>query len=169
MKNADPERVFLLPGQFRICDGPEVIETLVGSCVAVCLYNRKTGHAAMNHFLQSHPVLQADSDIGRYGTTSTEHVIEALLRSDPAASHYDASIFGGAAVLKSASPKANIGQANIDVAHEVLNRYRIRIIHEEVGGTRGRRVRFNTAANTIYCRFAGQKKRPCKLSNSQER
>jgi chemotaxis protein CheD len=149
------ERVFLLPGQFRICDGPEVLETLVGSCVAVCLYNRKSGHAAMNHFLQSHPVLESDSDIGRYGVTSTEHIIQALLRSDPAASHYDAYIFGGAAVLRSASEKANIGQANIDVARDVLNRYRIRIVHEEVGGTRGRRIKFDTGENKVSCRFAG--------------
>jgi chemotaxis protein CheD len=132
-----------------------MIETLVGSCVTVCLYNRKSGHAAMNHFLQSHPILESDSDIGRYGITSIAHIIEALFQSDPVASHYDAYVFGGAAVLKSANAMANIGQANIDVARQVLDRYRIRIVHEEVGGTRGRRVKFDTGSNTVSCRYAG--------------
>ena len=158
MKDTLAERVFLLPGQFRICHGPELIETLVGSCVAVCLYNRKTGRAAMNHFLQAHPAPQGNCDLGRYGLTSTEHIIKALLQSDPVVSHYDAYIFGGGAVLKSVNAQANIGQANIAVVREVLNRYRIRIIKEEVGGTRGRRVKFDTGSNTVFCRFAGAKK-----------
>ncbi len=167
MKASVAERVFLLPGKFRICKGPELVETLVGSCVTVCLYNRKTGHAAMNHFLQSRPILQSDSDIGRYGLTATGHIVEALLRNDPAPSHYDAYIFGGAAVLKSASAMAHIGQDNIAIARQVLNQYRIRIVHEEVGGDRGRRVKFDTATNTTSCRFAGdvRKKKPPSHTN----
>ena len=110
----------------------------------------------MNHFLQSHPILESDNDIGRYGATSTEYIIEKLFRSDPAPSHYDAYVYGGAAGLKTVSEKANIGQANIAVAHDVLNRYRIRIVHEQVAGTRGRRVTFDTASNKVSYRFAGQ-------------
>ena len=29
-------------------------------------------------------------------------------------------------------------------------------IREELGGTRGRRIKFDTATNTVFCRFAGQ-------------
>ena len=43
-------REFLLPGEFCIATGPAILDTLVGSCVSVCLYNYKNGVAAMNHF-----------------------------------------------------------------------------------------------------------------------
>lgn len=150
------ERIFLLPGEYHISKQPEVVETLVGSCVAVCLYNKKTGHAAMNHFLQDHPASETGCDIGKYATTATEYIINALMKLDPVPSHYRAQIFGGAAVIKTASDKASIGKVNSDTARKILANHRIRIIREEVGGTRGRRVRFDTSTNSVFCRFAGQ-------------
>jgi len=150
------ERYFLLPGEYRISKQSEVVETLVGSCVTVCLYNKKTGHAAMNHFLQSHPAMETGSDIGKYGTTSMEFIINALMERDPIPSHYRAQIFGGAAVIAAITDKARIGQANSGTARKILTKYRIPIIREDIGGTRGRRVKFDTSTNTVFCRFAGQ-------------
>ncbi|TFG49792.1 MAG: hypothetical protein E4H40_02385 [Candidatus Brocadiia bacterium] len=148
--------IFLLPGEYRISKQPEVVETIVGSCVTVCLYNKNNGHAAMNHFLQGYPVSETGCDIGKYGTTATEYIINALMNLDPIPGHYCAQIFGGAAVIKTTSEKAGIGQVNSDTARKILANHRIRIIREEVGGTRGRRVRFDTSTNSVFCRFAGQ-------------
>lgn len=147
---------FLLPGQYYISKGPILIETLVGSCVSVCLYNITNGHAAMNHFLQDCPKSASNDDIGYYGSTSTMHIIEKLLAHDPVVSHYQAQIFGGAVVIKKQTSENNVGSHNVDIARKILSDYRIRLIHEEVGGTHGRRIRFDTSTNTIYCRFAGQ-------------
>ena len=149
------DRVFLLPGEYRISKQQEIVETLVGSCVSVCLYNTKTGQAAMNHFLQDQPVGETDCDVGQYGSTATEHIIKALMKFDPVSDHYRAQIFGGAAVIKT-SNNYNVGQKNIDIVRKILTAHRIRIIREEIGGTRGRRVRFDTSTNEVFCRFAGQ-------------
>ncbi len=150
------EHLFLLPGEYRISRQPEVVETLVGSCVTVCLFNIKTGHAAMNHFLQAHPASQNVHEIGKYGTMATEYIINTLMKIDPVPSHYRAQIFGGAAVLKITSDNTCIGGKNSDTARKILANHHITIIREEVGGTRGRRVRFDTSKNTVFCRFAGQ-------------
>ena len=145
-----------MPGEFRISERPEVIETLVGSCVSVCLFNVKTGQAAMNHFLRDRPVRKNDPAIGQYGSTATEYILNALFQSDPAAAHYRAQIFGGAAIVKTKSEGYDIGQKNIEVVRGILAGCRVRIIREEIGGTRGRRIRFDTSTNTVFCRFAGQ-------------
>ena len=149
-------RILLLPGEYHISKEPVIIETLVGSCVSVCLYNTKSGQAAMNHFLQEQPASETASDIGQYGSTATEYIIKALMKFDSVPGHYRAQIFGGAVVIKTSSHKSNIGQENIDIARKILANHRIRIIREEIGGTRGRRVRFDTSTNTVFCRFAGQ-------------
>ena len=133
-----------------------IIETLIGSCVSVCLYNTKTGWAAINHFLQDSPPSEDNCDIGQYGSTATKHIINALMKADPLPSHYRAQIFGGAAVIKTNTVNNDIGRKNTDIARKILTDHRIRTIREEIGGNRGRRIRFDTAINTVFCRFAGQ-------------
>jgi len=146
---------FLRPGEFYTDLAPAVAETLVGSCIAVCLYNFKQGFGAMNHFLMDRPKNPADVDIGRYGGTSTRHIVDAMVAIDPEPTHYRASVIGGAAVLKTAHADGHIGSANVEAALEVLRESHIRIVGQEVGGTRGRRIRFNTQTGEIICRFAG--------------
>jgi len=148
--------IFLLPGSYHLTSRPLTIETLVGSCVSVCLYNIKNCQAAMNHFLHDVPKGKSFYQIGQYGSSATEYIIEKLMSFDPEASHYQAQVFGGAAVIKTVSSEQNVGQKNIDIAKKILNTYRISIIREEIGGQRGRRVSFDTATNTVFCRFAGQ-------------
>jgi len=150
------KRKFLLPGEYHISERPIIIETLVGSCVSVCLYNRRTGWAAMNHFLQDEPRSEGDCSIGEYGSRATEHINNAFMKTDSNPSHYLAEIFGGAKVIKTNSSDSDIGRKNVAVAEKIPTGRRIRIIRREVGGMRGRRIRFNTATKTIFCRFAGQ-------------
>lgn len=148
-------RKFLRPGEFYVGRGPILAETLVGSCVAVCLYNFKEHFGVMNHFLMDRPANPADKDIGRYGVTSTRRLVDAVMAVDPESTHCRATIIGGAMVLKTANADGRIGQANVVAATEVLHAARIRIAAQEVGGTRGRRIRFNTQTGEIECRFAG--------------
>jgi chemotaxis protein CheD len=46
---------------------------------------------------------------------------------------------------------AVIGDENIAVARELLTRFNIPIVAEDVGGSRGRRVTFDTASGSIHC------------------
>jgi chemotaxis protein CheD len=148
-------RKFLRPGEFYTGREGVIAETLVGSCVAVCLYNYREGFGAMNHFLMDRPSDPGDPEIGRYGITSTRHILDAVLAIDPEPTHYRAGILGGAEVLKTASADMQIGSRNIQAATEILRAAHIRVAQEEVGGVRGRRVRFNTRTGEIECRFAG--------------
>lgn len=146
---------FLKPGEFCIVTEPATLETLVGSCVCVCLYNSRNGCAAMNHFLRDQPAKESRADVGEFGKTSTEHIVARLLAIDNDPSHYKAMIFGGAAVLKTESGPSDIGTKNVDIALKVLADAHIRVVHKDVGGRRGRRVTFETETGTVHCRFAG--------------
>ncbi len=150
-----PPRKFLRPGQYYAVRRAALVETLVGSCVAVCLYDFKAGFGAMNHFLRDRPRQASDADIGQYGATATRYIVRAMLKIDDNPRHYRASVFGGAAVLKTAHADGGIGQANVEVALEALHAAGIRVVRQEVGGTRGRRIKFNTQTGEIECRFAG--------------
>jgi chemotaxis receptor (MCP) glutamine deamidase CheD len=112
--------------------------------------------AAMNHFLLDRSSDPNESDIGRFGQSSVCHILKKMLACDPCPSHYQARVYGGAAVLKTVSRKSNVGEDNIEVAMEILAANKIRVIHTEIGGGRGRRIEFNTAENIINCRFTGE-------------
>ena len=148
-------RKFLRPGEFYATKRPAKVETLVGSCVTVCLYNFKAGFGTMNHYLRDRPHTESRGSVGEFGSTATRRIVQVALKIDDNPHHYRASVFGGAAVLKTAAADGGIGQANVQVARETLKAAGIRIVREEVGGTRGRRVTFNTQTGEIECRFAG--------------
>jgi chemotaxis protein CheD len=148
-------RKFLRPGEFYASRRPVTTETLVGSCVTVCLYNAKGGFGAMNHFLRDRPRDESNADIGTFGTTATRYIIDALMRIDNDPRHYQASVFGGAAVLRTPEGDGKIGRTNVAAAIEALDEVGIRVVRKEIGGSRGRRVKFNTQTGRIECRFAG--------------
>ncbi len=162
------DHIFLLPGEYHVTKQQMSIDTLLGSCVSVCLYNIKNGHAAMNHFLLDRPKTEANTDIGRYGTTSTDHIISTLMAVDDNPFHYRAQIFGGGAVVDALTDSRDIGGRNMLVAQEVLDSHRIRIIKKDIGGTRGRRIKFDTATNTVRCRYTGQTEEAKRLARIRQ-
>ena len=137
------ERVFLLPGELCVSEEPVLLATLLGSCVSVCLYNRKTGAAGMNHFIRNRWTHDPNS-LGKFGDSSTRHLIKSLLAKDLNRRHYEAKIFGGGDVVGNLSLGGGIGTFNIGVAREVLKEYMIPIVDEDVGGKQGRKIYFNT-------------------------
>ena len=159
---------FLLPGEYHVTKKQMSIDTLLGSCVSVCLYNTKSGYAAMNHYLLDCPSEEDNDDIGRYGSSSIEHIISTLMSIDGNPYNYRAQIFGGAAVVDALEGGRDIGARNILVAKEVLDSYRIRIIHKDIGGTRGRRIKFDTSTNTVHCRFTGQTNEAKRLARMRQ-
>lgn len=144
---------FLMPGEFLITDEGIIVETVLGSCVSVCLYNIGTGNAAINHFLYDVPASPTEVDIGRYGLTSTEHIINSLMAKDSVPAHYVAQIFGGAMLVEEGESGADIGRRNVQIARQILNTHRIKIIREEVGGNRGRCIHFDTETNTVLSEY----------------
>ena len=42
---------FIHVGQIHVDTSPSAISTVLGSCVAVCLYDTKLGMGGMNHYL----------------------------------------------------------------------------------------------------------------------
>jgi two-component system chemotaxis response regulator CheB len=122
--------------------------TLLGSCVAVCLKNEAKPHAAMNHYLLAENPGARDPDKGRYGDTSIETIVWLMQKLDPNGK-MTAKIYGGGAVVGHLGAASDIGLKNIDMARRMLKRKNIPITEEDVGGTSGRRIYFDTASNRV--------------------
>jgi chemotaxis protein CheD len=138
------ERVFLLPGEYHVARTHCVLATLLGSCVGVCLRHISKPYAALNHFLlaKSGP---GETNTGRYGDLSIETIIRLMRQLDPTENTLRARIYGGAKVVDCLSSYNRIGETNVALARNLLARHRIPVEAEDVGGSKGRRIYFDTA------------------------
>lgn len=150
----------VLPGDFRVSREPVVFTTLLGSCVAACLYDPTHRVAGLNHFLlpvQRAPDLAplALTQTGRYGIDAMELLINALLKQGAERTRLRAKVFGGAALmdLPREIPGQAIGEANVRFIREFLEAERIPIEAEDLGGNRGRVIHFHTDTFDVWRRY----------------
>lgn len=147
------DQQFLLPGDSVTTRKPAHLATLLGSCVSVCLSNASQRTAGMNHYML--PESSSGSDPGRYGDTSIRQLVKTLFALDPNPRHYRVRIYGGGKVIGHLGALGDIGTRNIEIARRLLAEFGLGIEHEEVGGTQGRRIDFNTQTDVIECRVVG--------------
>ena len=129
----------LLQGEHHVATTTDaVITTVLGSCIAACLWDARAGIGGMNHFL-----LPDGPDGGaaplRYGLHAMELLINALLRHGADRTALRAKLFGGAH-LQPHLP--DIGNRNRSFAEDFLRREGIPCIGGSLGGNRARRLRF---------------------------
>ncbi len=136
----------LRPGYILIANKPTVISTVLGSCVSVCLYDRKRKAGGMNHF-QLPSTKRSDGATARYGNVATLALIGMMVDEGSRIKHLEAQLFGGA--FNPEISARDVGRENIRVAIHVLRKKGIHIVSEDVGGERGRKIVFDTNSNEI--------------------
>ncbi|MBK6467254.1 MAG: chemotaxis protein CheD [Rhodobacter sp.] len=140
---AGQKAILVIQGEFRVLSRPdEVLSTILGSCVAACIWDEGMQLGGMNHFL----LAQAQGDPAvrdnRYGVHAMEMLINGLLRAGARRDRLKAKLFGGA---KIAANLRDIGTSNADFARGFLKTEGIPCLAESLGGTQARRVLFQPA------------------------
>ncbi|MCW7752770.1 chemotaxis protein CheD [Desulfobotulus sp. H1] len=132
----------LQPGFLFIPDEGTVISTVLGSCVAVALFDRKNQKGGMNHFL--YPQAPDPSRATTlYGNVSTAALIHCFIKSHSQKVDLEAMIFGGASPPSIPEAQA-IAKNNISTALALLQKAEIPISVNDTGGTKGRKIIFDT-------------------------
>lgn len=137
-------------GNYRVSDDPnEIITTVLGSCVAVCLYDLSAGVGGMNHFLLPEG-RSGDLEEVVFGLHAMELLINSMLKQGAMKSNMKAKLFGGAKMIGGLS---DIGERNVQFAHEFLDDESLPILAESVGGTMGRKIRFAPTTGSVMQRL----------------
>ena len=119
-------------------DDHTMLTTVLGSCIATCMYDPIARVGGMNHYLLPGDPSARSSGVV-YGVHAMELLINALLRKGAQKDCLKAKIFGGARMINNLS---DVGEANAAFAREFLARENIECVGESVGGHRARRIRF---------------------------
>jgi chemotaxis protein CheD len=150
-------RFNLQPGELVVTQEPQWIITLLGSCVAVTMFNARFRLAAICHARlpeplgENEPAGDANQDF-RYVSVVIPTMAEQFFRRGLSPAEVEVKMFGGGYVIDlGADPKSDcsIGDANIALARELLLSARFQIKGESVGGDRGSKILFNTQSGQV--------------------
>lgn len=130
----------LLPGEFYVTDQPEMITTVLGSCVSACIYDPNLKLGGMNHFMLPGSEAANDQDGStRYGLFAMESLINEILKRGALKRNLKAKLFGGGQILENMS---DIGQKNIRFAKTFLFSEGIPLESNDLGLVFPRKVNF---------------------------
>lgn len=145
--------IFLTPGGFHFGGGQVRVTTLLGSCVAITMWNPTRRVGGMCHYvLAQRPGGSAHLDRdARYGDEAVALFLGELERAGAVPSEFVVKLFGGAHMFKAARTRAAaVPDRNVEHGRELLARHGFAIAAEHVGGTRARRVVFDLSSGDVW-------------------
>jgi chemotaxis protein CheD len=146
------EAVKLLPGDFYVTARDMMLVTVLGSCVAACIRDRRRNIAGMNHFMLPETGQDAADIVGlptRYGVYAMEMLINQLIKAGAQRNQLEAKIFGGANVLRGFT-LTNIGAGNARFVREFLATEGIPVVAEDLLDVYPRKVYFFARTGKVF-------------------
>lgn len=136
MKDKHLQHVVLHIGDLHVSQHPIKIKTILGSCIAACLFDPVTRIGGMNHFLL--PGDTTDPDMStRYGVNAMEVLINEMMKLGARRPSLQAKIFGGGDIFRSGHPYMMVGAKNIRFVLGFLDTEAIPVLTSRVGGRHG--------------------------------
>lgn len=168
LKKYDPKlgsTVFTIyAGELYVSTAKEIISTVLGSCISVCLFDEEAGIGGMNHFMlpenavgnkRWYQGLSIDKEALsekslRYGIHAMEVLIAEMQKKGAERRNLRAKVFGGGQVLKKNGSYLSVGEKNIGFARAFLKMEGIKIEKENVGKDFGRKIFYLTERNAVF-------------------
>lgn len=154
----EKETCVIVAGEYFATREDMLIETVLGSCIAVCLMDAGRGVSGMNHFmLPANRAEAADGSgrAGRYGAHAMELLINEMMHQGADRFGLTAKVFGGGNVTRVRESKLRVGEWNTEFALEFLDREGIPVLAKDVEGVTGRRIVLFTRGGNVKLRRLG--------------
>lgn len=143
---------FIHVGQIHVDRDLAAISTVLGSCVAVCLYDPQNRIGGMNHYLL--PFWNGNGlQSPKFGNIAIPRLIDAMIKEGASLRSMEAKIFGGASMNIFSSKTMMIGEKNVLVAREILEENKIKIVAEDTGGQHGRKIQMNLERGKVFLKY----------------
>jgi chemotaxis protein CheD len=147
------QKISIHIGEYHASRDPAVISTVLGSSVAVCLFDPKRRIGGMNHILLPGKADMEHFDAAaRYGINAMELLINRIMNLGGHRGRFVAKVFGGAHVLPAISKENGVVEKNTAFVLAFLKNEGIRILCKDVRGTHSRKIRFHTDTNEVFLR-----------------
>lgn len=148
MKNKKLNEHYLFPGAIFAHTTPHLVRTILGSCVAVCIWDPILRVGGINHFQL--PLWNGTGLASpKYGNIAIDKLIKKMLSFGSQQKELQVKLFGGAEIITTQKRHFNIGERNIMLALDVIKDAGIPIVSSALGGQFGRKIRFYTESGDV--------------------
>jgi chemotaxis protein CheD len=131
------DAVKVLPGEYFVSGDDVLIMTVLGSCIAACIWDGKARLGGMNHFM----LPEGDDGSGRYGSYAMELLLNEMIKLGARRETMQAKVFGGGAVMAGFT-SMNVGERNTKFVFDYLATERIPVVSQDVMDIHPRKVCF---------------------------
>lgn len=146
---------FIHQSQIYIGNDDMVVFTVLGSCVSVCLYDEKKRLSAICHYLL--PLWNNQGLASpKYGNIAIKTILDEMVKKGCNKKNIVAKVFGGASSndLSHLSRQYLIGKNNIEIAKDILDKEKIKIISQDVGGFKGRKIWLEPSSGKVKLKYS---------------
>lgn len=131
------DAVKVLPGEYFVSSEDVLIMTVLGSCIAACVWDGKARVGGMNHFM----LPEGEDGSGRYGSYAMELLLNEMIKVGARRETMQAKVFGGGAVMAGFTTM-NVGERNTKFVLDYLATERIPVVSQDVLDIHPRKVCF---------------------------
>jgi len=131
----------ILPGDYYATRDDVVLSTVLGSCVAACIWDAAVPVGGMNHFMLPDGQAEGDAPSARYGLFAMETLVNELVKLGAVRANLRAKVFGGGRVLKHITT-INVGQRNAEFVMRFLQMENIPVMGHDLEGVWARKLNF---------------------------
>ncbi len=149
--------IYLKTGELYFSEQPATVITVLGSCLAVTLFHRRTGTGAICHGLMPECRERAGCssecrEPGKYVECAIQWMVNRFRRKQVMLRETEVKVFGGSDMFDAArNGKGGIpvGKLNITMAMKRLELEGLHILSIDVGGAQGRKLFFDTGTGEV--------------------
>ena len=141
------------PGAWAI-ENERPLSTLLGSCVAVCLFDPALRIGGLNHFMLPDMGRSRNGDVDSLlsGNFAMEALLNALLVKGAKKVRLQAKAFGGGTIIDTDGGSLSIGMRNANFTKEWLAREGIPLVSSDFLGPWSRKVLFLPSNGEAFCK-----------------
>ena len=144
---------------YKITKSPNnLIIAGLGSCIALCIYDSYAQIGGMAHVMLPAANGNVKGELKKYADTLIPLKYEDLLKLGVKQSRLIAKITGGASMFSfTGTPSIlKIGDRNIEAVKKELENIKVPLKAEDVGGTSGRTISFDTSSGILIIKTINQ-------------
>jgi len=145
---------YLLPGEIHFDDQPIMVNTVLGSCISVTMFNKEQHIGMICHGMMpsSKETFKQDENCMKYLDCCILHMHDKFTSYNVKPREVEVKVFGGSDMFAYAGVGDTIGQKNISSAISNLANLKYDIIAKDIGGQFTRKLYFSTETGIVYVR-----------------
>jgi len=140
-----------MPGELFFGRDVPCLRTLLGSCVAVTLWNPKLRIGGMCHYLLPSRTRPANTPRdGKFGDEALGMLVDAIKRTGSKPTDFEAHLYGGADTMPDLERSMRyVGERNIEMGWKLIDEFGFQLMGVDVGENIPRVVRMSLLTGLV--------------------